>query len=54
MEYLDENPEMAIEMGKAAKKRYRKLFTGKRMGKEYADLYLRLLNNKKGFSALRN
>jgi rhamnosyl/mannosyltransferase len=54
MEYLDENPDIAFEMGKVAKRRYLKLFTGKRMGKKYADLYMRLLTNQKGLSTLHN
>ncbi|MBU2456187.1 MAG: glycosyltransferase, partial [Proteobacteria bacterium] len=47
MEYLYQNPDIALKMGKAARKRYLSLFTGKLMGKHYADLYTRLFTNQK-------
>jgi rhamnosyl/mannosyltransferase len=42
MIYLDKNPDIAREMGAAAKKRYKKLFTGQKMGYQYAELYKKL------------
>ena len=44
METLDEDDELAAQMGKAARKRYEQLFTGKLMGQRYAELYERLLS----------
>jgi len=46
MEYLYDNPDVAIRMGAEAKKRYLELFTGERMGKQYTDLYSKLIGNK--------
>ena len=39
MTYLWENPKQAIEMGKKAELRYRKLFTAEQMVRSYIDLY---------------
>ena len=40
---LDGDPELAYKMGKAARQRYEKLFTGQELGESYAKLYKRLV-----------
>jgi glycosyltransferase involved in cell wall biosynthesis len=40
---LDGDPELAHKMGKAARQRYEKLFTGQKLGESYAKLYKRLV-----------
>jgi glycosyltransferase involved in cell wall biosynthesis len=44
METLAKDDELAKQMGKAARERYKQLFTGKLMGQRYAELYERLLS----------
>ncbi len=46
MEKLDRDPDLAEKMGIAANKRYMQLFTGKRMGKRYADMYKKMISTK--------
>jgi glycosyltransferase involved in cell wall biosynthesis len=43
MEKLDQDEQLAKRMGQAARERYEKLFTGKRMGEQYVQLYKKLL-----------
>lgn len=40
---LLDNPSLALEMGRAARRRYEQLFTGRAMGDAYAKLYESLL-----------
>lgn len=40
---LDGDPELAHNMGQAARQRYEKLFTGQKLGESYAKLYKRLV-----------
>ena len=44
MQFLLDNPKVAANMGKSAKKRALKLFTADQQAKSYYDLYQRLLN----------
>ena len=39
METLNEDKTLAMRLGRGARNRYEALFTGKRMGRKYADLY---------------
>jgi glycosyltransferase involved in cell wall biosynthesis len=43
MEKLDRDEQLAKRMGQAARERYERLFTGKKMGEQYAHLYNKLL-----------
>lgn len=45
MQFLSDNPDVAAEMGKNAKKRSLKLFTADQQAKSYYDLYQQLLNS---------
>lgn len=44
MEFLWDNPQVADEMGRAAKERYFKQFTSEQMCKSYLDLYNKILS----------
>lgn len=41
---LNNNDELAIQMGKSARMRYEKFFSGEKMGKSYAEIYRELKN----------
>lgn len=45
MDYLWDNPEEGVAMGKRAEARYWKLFTAEKMAQSYVDIYQKLLNN---------
>ena len=47
MDKLYKDEAYAVKLGKAARKRFEKLFTGAEMGKKYDELYLSLMNEKK-------
>jgi len=46
MQFLLDNPKVAVTMGKNAKKRSLELFTADQQAKSYFDLYQQLLNSK--------
>ena len=46
MQYLLDHPDIAVQMGKNAKKRSNELFTAERQAKSYYELYQRLLSSK--------
>lgn len=48
MDYLWNNPDEAVAMGKRAEARYWKLFTAEKMAQSYAALYRKLLDGYKG------
>ncbi len=45
MRKLHDNPELALEMGKAGRKRFDEMFCGRRVGGAYLDLYRQLLRD---------
>lgn len=47
MQFLLDNPGVATQMGKNAKKRSMELFTAEQQASSYYDLYTQLLNNRK-------
>ena len=47
MDYLWNNPDMAVDMGKKAEARYWKLFTSEQMAKSYVALYRKLIDSQK-------
>jgi rhamnosyl/mannosyltransferase len=47
MDRLHDDPGLARQMGARARLRYEKLFTGRAMGRHYADVYRRVLAQKK-------
>jgi len=46
MDFIYYNPRQAQNMGARARARYQRLFTGKTMGRRYADSYRRVLEEQ--------
>lgn len=50
MDMLQQQAQLASDMGKAARERYERLFTGDMMGERYARLYRKVLDESLGSS----